>query len=95
MTNWNQIAEFYGYQSQSNQLTEECGELIQAISKFRRAKTEVEKAKAYSNYVEEIADVEIMLAQIKHLLGVSEQEVATIKLQKLQRTLRRIEEGVA
>ena len=30
-------AEHYGYEAQSNQLVEECAELIQAVSKYRRA----------------------------------------------------------
>ena len=32
------IAQYYGYDAQSNQLIEECAELIQAVNKYRRAK---------------------------------------------------------
>lgn len=29
---------YYGYEAQSNQLVEECAELIQAVNKYRRAR---------------------------------------------------------
>ena len=31
-----EIADYYGYEAQSNQLIEECAELIQAINKHKR-----------------------------------------------------------
>ena len=30
---------YYGYEAQSNQLVEECAELIQAVNKYRRVET--------------------------------------------------------
>ena len=42
------------------------------------------------NLVEEIADVEIMLEQIKHLLHIPEEEIQAIKLYKVNRTKERI-----
>lgn len=60
-----EIAKYYGYEVQSNQLVEECAELIQAVNKYRRVETglgqpvaEDKKAIARDNLVEEIADVE-------------------------------------
>lgn len=32
-----ETAKYYGYEAQSNQLVEECAELIQAVNKYRRS----------------------------------------------------------
>jgi NTP pyrophosphatase (non-canonical NTP hydrolase) len=93
-------AKYYGYEAQSNQLVEECAELIQAVSKYRRAVvglgqpvTEDKKTVALENYIEEIADVEIMLDQIKYLLQIPEDELEAVKLYKINRTRERIVQG--
>lgn len=90
-------AKYYGYEAQSNQLVEECAELIQAVNKYRRALTglgqptaEDQKAVALENLIEEIADVEIMLEQVKHLLQIPEDELEAVKLYKVNRTRERI-----
>jgi NTP pyrophosphatase (non-canonical NTP hydrolase) len=86
-------AKHYGYVVQSDQLVEECAELIQAISTYRRAVvgvghpvSEHKKAVALDNLIEEIADVEIMLEQIKYLLEIPEDEIEAVKLFKVRRT---------
>lgn len=91
------VGKYYGYEAQSNQLIEECAELIQAVNKYRRASTslgipveEEKKAIAFDNLKEEIVDVEIMLEQIKYLLEIDEEEMAAIKLYKVNRTVERI-----
>ena len=91
-------AEHYGYVAQSNQLIEECAELIQAVSKYRRAVERVgepvsedKKAIALDNLIEEIADVEIMLEQIKYLLNIPEEDLLAYKRFKINRTKERIE----
>lgn len=85
-------AEYFGYTAQSNQLIEECAELIQAVSKYRRAavKGEDEKLIALSNLVEELADVEIMIEQIKYLLQVPDEDILALKQYKVNRTKERI-----
>ena len=83
------IALCLGYEEQSNQLIEECAELIQAINKHRRVKVAGNKHKvqmALESIVEEIADVEIMLEQIKFLLSIPEEELKITKLYKVSRT---------
>lgn len=80
-----EIANYYGYVVQSNQLVEECAELIQAVSKYRRAVGCPSKAVALENLLEEIADVEIMLEQIKYLLQIPEDELEAMKLFKVNR----------
>lgn len=87
------IAEHYGYEKQSNQLIEECAELIQAVSKYRRCKEHegtVKECIALYNLLEEIADVEVMLEQIKHLLQLPEADIRAIKICKILRTKERI-----
>lgn len=87
-----QNAIHFGYEAQSNQLIEECAELIQAVSKHRRAaaKGEDEKVIAFDNLVEEIADVEIMLEQVKHLLKIPDEDLLAYKQFKVNRTKERI-----
>ena len=85
------IADHYGIDSQLNILQEELSELIQAVSKFRRGDP--------SHILEEIADVEIMLDQVKYLLGnpeiprvVVEKFIKIIREDKIKRQLNRIQE---
>lgn len=98
--------KYYGYEAQSNQLIEECAELIQAINKYRRAvsgrgwvlssmlePSQEDKDReqvALDNLVEEIADVEIMLEQVKDLLQIPEEDIQAIKLYKINRTKEQI-----
>ena len=68
------IAEHYGYEAQSRQCIEEMAELIQAINKLwnmRNGGNEAEYMEAMDHVVDEIADVSIMLKQIKYLLGLN------------------------
>ena len=66
----------YGAEAQEGVAQEECAELIQAISKKHRGKQH--------STVEEIADVEIMLKQLKIINGC-ENEVKEIRKQKIRR----------
>lgn len=79
-------AEHYGYEPQSNMLVEEMAELTQAISKYRRDNSK----KNFDNVVEEISDVEVMLHQIKHLLGINPKYVEKTKIEKVNRVKERI-----
>lgn len=49
----------FGLETQMNQLTEECGELIAAVNHFRRG-----RACSRAELVEEMADVYIIIEQI-------------------------------
>lgn len=90
------IAEFYKFENQSRQLSEECAELIQAVNKYQRYSSNYNAEpseydwKYYQNVVEEIADVEVMLEQIKLLLNISNEAVKSIKEKKVNRQLERI-----
>lgn len=66
------IADYYGLYAQLDMLQEECAELIQAVSKYKR--------KRVTNIFEEMADVFIMLDQIIYLLN---KEVASVDVEEL------------
>ena len=93
------IAEHYGYESQSRQLIEEMAELTVAINKLWRVEKFCDRkniidVKGFSypevkEIIREIADVEIMLAQIKYLLDCNE-EVEQEKERKILRQLERM-----
>ena len=97
------IAEHYGYDSQSRQLIEEMAELTVSINKLWRVERVCDRknimdAKGYSypetkEIIGEIADVEIMLSQIKYLLDCNN-EVEQEKERKILRQLERVKEEV-
>lgn len=90
------IADYFGLDSQMSMLEEECAELIQAISKLRRVGTDERKGVAYiearSHVAEEMADVLNLIYQMEYLLQGHNLTGFWLE-QKLNRTLKRIEEG--
>lgn len=88
----------YGLDKQLNQIQEEAAELIQAVSKYRRATdcsyTTIDAANAYDHLVEELADVDIMHEQLLALLNVDESEYAALRKKKIERTSKRIADAV-
>lgn len=91
-----EIARYYGFDAQTNQLIEECAELIQAINKYKRKHIGGQpldvQVSTWNQVVEEIADVEVMLCQIKQLFGITEHEVEDVAERKIERTMMRMEE---
>ena len=93
------IAKHYGYESQSRQLIEEIAELTVAINKLWRVerfcdRKNIMDVKGFSypevkEIIGEIADVEIMISQIKYLLDCQD-EVEQEKEGKILRQLERI-----
>jgi NTP pyrophosphatase (non-canonical NTP hydrolase) len=82
-------AEHYGYKRQSQQAIEECSELIQAISKYNRllnGEYVGKEKKIIANLIEELADVEICIEQLKYFLEVSDTKLDNIKQFKIKRT---------
>ncbi|WP_419021374.1 hypothetical protein [Holdemanella sp.] len=87
-------AEYFGLDNRMLQCTEELGELIQALSKYRRAidgdgTCTVNRIEAEHMVAEEMADVEICIKQLKHLLG-NKNQVERIREQKVVRTKQRL-----
>lgn len=86
------IADSYGYEAQARQLIEEMAELTVALNKQWRGSQKYmpcDEAIARQNVIEEIADVEVMLEQIKYLLGC-DYEVFKEKMNKTNRTMERM-----
>lgn len=81
------IAEHYGLNNQLMQTAEECAELTQAIMKVFRNGLGEER----DHLIEELADVQIMTAQLEYLLGDS--ALAKVKEEKIKRQLGRIEDA--
>ena len=86
-----QSLEKYGKEPQCRQAMEECAELIQAVNKMLRYEDRPAEPESYANLVEEIADVEIMLYQLKVMFNVSDDEVFKVKIQKAKREKERSE----
>lgn len=76
--------DIFGFDSQRKLLQEECAELIVAASHYDRG-----RPGAYENFVEELADVEIMISQMIYALQANIDEW---KEKKLARLKGRIEE---
>lgn len=76
----------YGAQKQEAQLIEEMSELIHAISKLWRNND----AQTRAHVIEEVADVEIMLEQLKMILNISPEKLTAEKNYKLQRLAYRL-----
>lgn len=97
------IARHYGYDAQSRKLTEEIGELLQAMNKYwchdlKHGKNiynpwdgYMPQEAEYWSLIEEIADVEVMLAQLKFFLS-AEEEVEKIIEDKIDRQIARMDE---
>lgn len=99
------ISRFYGYEPQSRQCIEEMAELTQAINKLWRTQNAIKDLDSFHYHpelivarervVEELADVQIMVSQLSHLLGSDEGELDGYINEKLDRQIKRMEEGNA
>ena len=88
-----QIADHYGMK-QIGQATEELAELIVALHHYERVYNsglDASTRQEYMHVAEEIADVEIVLEQIKHILNIPEPLISDWKQYKLRRTLEGLE----
>lgn len=77
----------WGKDAQENQAIEEMAELIQAINKMRRQPS----PEHLDDLKEELADVQIMLDQLRLIHRVSDGELQFYEAQKLQRLQKRLE----
>lgn len=74
------VADHYGLEHQLGKCKEELNDLMEALG-----------GSSNTHLVEEIADVEIMISQIKYLRGIPDEQVDVVKKYKIQRQLQRIE----
>ena len=79
-----------GKESQCRQAMEECAELIQAINKCLR---HPDKKESKPNLIEEIADVEIMIFQLKEMFNIDDDIVEDYKFLKATREKKRLAGG--
>ena len=80
--------EHYGKDVQSTVCMEECAELIQAISKEKRGKSDKD------HLSEEIADVLICIEMLKQIYNITDDEIYPWVINKQQRTIKRIKKDV-
>jgi NTP pyrophosphatase (non-canonical NTP hydrolase) len=86
---FNQSIIKYGEEPQCRQAMEECAELIQAINKCIRYP---DRKDCHNNLIEEIADVEIMLYQLKVMFNIDDDQVFAFKVEKAKREQERLKE---
>ena len=79
------LASFYGTDSRITHLDEEMAELTVETHKLMRGRTESTKG-----LTEEIADVEILLSQLKILYEIKQEDIDKVKEKKLNRQMERI-----
>lgn len=83
--------DIFGKNAQLNMVIEECAELIQAVSKVIRSKDKDNlHTLIFANLIEEIADVELMLLQLKYMFKIDDSYIEQEKERKLKRLLGRI-----
>lgn len=80
--------DWYGITPQVDMAIEEMAELTKALCKIKRGWSE----EAFANIREEIADVQIMLDQMRLIYGQTA-EIETAKLARLQRRIRDAQES--
>lgn len=91
------IALHFGVNNQIEKTKEELKELKEALEEFELYKICPSSnldgvSKKRKHIIEEIADVYIMLEQIKYIFNIEEENVKEIERCKIDRTLKRIEE---
>lgn len=86
------IAFYYGFGSQREILIEEMAELTQALQKLKRSNTPEKLREAYDNFIEELADVTIMIEQIKCYISINKDKLNEKIEEKLDRQLKRMEQ---
>lgn len=77
----------YGAPAQMDMAVEEMAELTKAICKIKRAQAGCEVTAAIGNVIEEMADVQIMLDQLRIIFHRSTEEVEEAKLERLKNRL--------
>jgi len=84
--------EKWGIELQLNMMIEECAELIQAIIHLKRKASPSNLKKV----IEEIADVEIMIGQMKEIFDKASIEgIVQIKLERLNKMIEKEESNEA
>lgn len=83
-----EIIKHYGVNPQMDMAIEECSELIKALLKFRRNSNN----SAWEAVIDELADVEIMISQMKIIFDCSGEVESRIDF-KIKRQIERMKEN--
>lgn len=83
----NKAIEKYGLNQQVDKAVEELAELVVAIQKIRNKPYTKELR---NNLIEELADVETMIWQLKRIFIIKESELNEIKAYKIERLQQRL-----
>lgn len=78
--------ETYGEREQSAVAMEECGELIRAVNKMHRDPS----VKHHNELIGEIADVLIMIEQLKIIYDLSPADIERMRALKITRLVKRL-----
>lgn len=85
-----EVISMYGTDEQMRVAQEECAELIQAISKYHRAQMSTDSRnkkhlvdRSTKNLIEELADVSIMVDQLKLIVKGNHTEVRAAKVKRI------------
>ena len=86
------LIEAHGVEETLDICFEECGELVQAISKVKRAcRSEEGIAKAQIGLMEEMADVYICMEMLGEIFSISQSNIDAVVGIKMVRNMKRIE----
>lgn len=85
--------EKWGMDAQVNMAIEEMAELISALQHYRRQETWGHKA-TIDDIADEVADVEIMMEQLRFMFGIDSLKLFQIKEKKLNRVKELLNNGV-
>lgn len=86
MNDYNRIVDYYGAENQITKTFEELGELITSIAQY------FSKNASSFHILEEMADVYIMLEQLKIIFNFDDRQVERMIKRKLDRTITRVDE---
>ena len=91
MVGFEEIIDHFGVNRQSRQAMEECGELIQAINKMLRYPDDEVKR---LELIEEMADVLIMIVQLKIIFDIEQSEIKRMMNYKKSRLVQRYRQSL-
>ena len=84
----NAIISVYGNEHQLNKAIEEMAELTKELIKYQNRHQEYQtKEKIMKNIKQELADVEVMIEQIKIIFNFTQNEIDEIKQRKVRKVL--------
>ena len=86
MTTLERAIDHYGKDMQLNVAIEEFSELIKEICKHKRGEDNLD------NIIEEMADCQIMLSQLRIIFGIRIDDISRVKWEKLDRLEKRMAE---